>query len=110
MKRSLLLGAAISVAAASPAFASSGGDGNIFPGLIMLGIMLGAYFLPTILAAIREHPNVVAIGLLNLLVGWTGIGWLAALIWSVISLASRERVIYIENNNRQSPPPLPPQF
>lgn len=38
------------------------------------------YFLPTIVAVLRDHHQ--PIGLLNLLLGWTVIGWIIALIWS----------------------------
>ena len=41
------------------------------------------YFLPTIVAISNSHKQSDAIILLNLLTGWTGLGWLGALIWSV---------------------------
>lgn len=34
------------------------------------------YFLPTIEAALRQHTNLLALGALNLLLGWTVIGLL----------------------------------
>jgi hypothetical protein len=40
------------------------------------------YFLPLFVAASRKHNNTTAIGVLNLLLGWTIAGWIAALIWS----------------------------
>ncbi len=40
------------------------------------------YFLPWIIALIRGHHNAGAIFLLNLLLGWTFIGWIVAFIWS----------------------------
>lgn len=40
------------------------------------------YFLPTIIAALRGHLSVVAIFILNVVFGWTFIGWIIALIWS----------------------------
>ena len=46
-------------------------------------IALAVYFLPTIIASFRKHKSVLAIGLVNLLFGWTGIGYLWALIWSL---------------------------
>lgn len=46
-------------------------------------IVLGLYFLPSIIAACRNHLNTGAIIVLNLLLGWTVIGWIVALIWSV---------------------------
>jgi len=39
------------------------------------------YFLPTLLA--RDKPDVLGIFLVNLLLGWTVIGWLVALVWAV---------------------------
>ncbi len=41
------------------------------------------YFLPYANAKSRKHKSAGAIGALNLFLGWTLIGWLAALIWSL---------------------------
>jgi hypothetical protein len=40
------------------------------------------YFLPWWIAYCRNHKNVAAIGALNLLSGWTGAGWIAAMTWA----------------------------
>jgi hypothetical protein len=48
----------------------------------MLILAAVLYFLPTILALARGHLSGLAIFLLNLLLGWTLVGWLIALIWS----------------------------
>ncbi len=48
----------------------------------MLIVVFLLYFLPTIVALSRGHLSALAIFLLNLLLGWTLIGWLLALIWS----------------------------
>jgi hypothetical protein len=48
----------------------------------MLIAVVLLYFLPTIVALSRGHLSALAIFFLNLLLGWTLIGWLAALIWS----------------------------
>lgn len=51
--------------------------------LILIGSVL-IYFLPTIIAVRRKHKkNENSIILLNLLLGWTFIGWIVALIWAV---------------------------
>ncbi|RMH85224.1 superinfection immunity protein [Pseudomonas sp. AOB-7] len=50
--------------------------------LLIIGFGLVIYFTPWIIAAGRSHPNTVAIFVLNLFLGWSGIGWIAALIWS----------------------------
>jgi hypothetical protein len=38
--------------------------------------------LPTAVAFRREHDRRIEIALLNLLAGWTGIGWIVALVWA----------------------------
>lgn len=45
--------------------------------------MVLVYFLPTIIAMRREHHSMYAIAFVNTALGWTGIGWLWALIWSL---------------------------
>ncbi len=49
----------------------------------VLPLFLIAYFIPFFVALGRKHRFGVAIGLLNLFLGWTGLGWLAAMIWAV---------------------------
>jgi hypothetical protein len=44
-------------------------------------LLLALYFLPTLLA--RHKRNGVGIFALNLLFGWTVVGWLGALVWAV---------------------------
>lgn len=58
---------------------------EVFSALIVLLILVASYFLPTIVASARGHKNTLAIFLLNLFLGWTLIGWLGALIWSVLA-------------------------
>ncbi|WP_025733324.1 superinfection immunity protein [Carnimonas nigrificans] len=45
-------------------------------------VALIAYFIPTVIAFMRGHKNRIAIFLLNLLLGWTFLGWVASLVWS----------------------------
>lgn len=52
------------------------------PGAPLLITLVLLYCVPLSLAAIRNHHNRNAIALLNLLLGWTVLGWIAALIWS----------------------------
>ena len=49
--------------------------------LILIGLFV--YFLPWIIALSRHSNKSTGIALLNLLLGWTIIGWIAALIWAV---------------------------
>ena len=41
------------------------------------------YFLPTILAFARNKRDTTAILVLNILLGWTVIGWVIALVWAL---------------------------
>src|SRR3990172_8409329 len=52
-----------------------------FFGIPLSIISLALYFLPTIIAAVRRSTGLVGIILLNVLLGWTFIGWVIALIW-----------------------------
>ena len=59
-----------------------------FPGveewfMTVLPLFLIAYFVPFFIALGRKHRFSVAIGLLNVFLGWTVLGWLAAMIWAV---------------------------
>ena len=50
--------------------------------------LVAAYLFPTIIVMARNHHNAAAISLLNLALGWTVLGWLAAL---ALSLGPPER-------------------
>ena len=52
--------------------------------LIILLPLLLVYFVPTIIAVIRQTRNLVAIIVLNLLAGWTFLGWVASLVWAIV--------------------------
>jgi len=54
--------------------------------LTMCVIGLAIYFLPTGLAMLRSHPNVMPIFLINFLLGWICIGWIVALVWAVTAI------------------------
>lgn len=59
--------------------------------VLLLG-SISLYVLRTLIAWNRHHHNTVAILLLNLFLGWTGLGWLAALIWSATAVQRPERL------------------
>ena len=47
-------------------------------------LILPAYFLPGLIALVRGHANKVAILILNAVVGWTVLGWIALIAWAFI--------------------------
>jgi hypothetical protein len=46
-------------------------------------VSLALYFLPTIIVLARRKKNVLGPILVNVLLGWTVIGWIVALIWAL---------------------------
>ena len=69
---------------------------------VVVVIMLGLYFLPSVVAYARGHPSFVGILVLNLFLGWSLIGWVIALAWSFSDL----RVILIRDDEASSSNPL----
>lgn len=49
----------------------------------LLFLMVIIYIIPILVSAFRGHNNIASISALNILLGWTGLGWAAALIWSL---------------------------
>jgi len=47
-----------------------------------IGLFL-LYFLPVLVAYSRKHRSAMAIGFLNVFLGWTLLGWLIAMVWSL---------------------------
>jgi Superinfection immunity protein len=51
-------------------------------GIVFLLVVALLYFIPTILAKGRNHHNAGAVFVINLLLGWTLVGWAVALAWA----------------------------
>lgn len=64
--------------------------GDFTGGLFGLTVIALLYLVPLTVAVRRQHRNRLAIGVLNVALGWTFIGWLGALIWACT--ANTERV------------------
>ena len=61
-------------------------------------LLVVLHSIPTIIAFCRGHKSRYGILVMNLLLGWTGIFWIWALIWSLCSPNSNS-VTVINNNN-----------
>lgn len=48
---------------------------------VTITVGLGLYFLPTIIATVRRAKRLATIFAVNIIVGWTVVGWIATLIW-----------------------------
>ena len=52
--------------------------------IMIVGVfLLPVYFIPAIVAAARGHTQKWPIFWLNVLLGWTFLGWVASLVWAV---------------------------
>ena len=51
--------------------------------IVMTLLIFVGYFLPTFIALIRRYNDSLGIMTLNFLLGWTFVGWVVALIWSL---------------------------
>ena len=65
------------------ASASDNAVGGIISLILMVVMAAGFYFLPTIIAFANKKSNSVAIGALNFFLGWTLLGWVVSLVWSL---------------------------
>jgi len=50
--------------------------------LVFAVVGLGVYFVPTIVAVARKHEQTGLVFLVNVLAGWSGIGWILTLLWA----------------------------
>jgi hypothetical protein len=64
------------------------GLGSGLGGMFFIGIAMAIYFLPAIIAGFRNHHNTAAILVLNFFLGWTALGWIAAIVWSATNSRS----------------------
>jgi Superinfection immunity protein len=71
------------------------------PVVIVVGGVL--YLAPTFLSAARGHHNSTAIFLLNLFLGWTVIGWVAALVWAATAVRSGRLTIPLRKEPEWAP-------
>jgi hypothetical protein len=59
--------------------------------IALLCVLAAVYFLPAIIAFSRGHHNSGAILALDLLLGWTALGWIVAFVWSLTATRVGER-------------------
>lgn len=50
--------------------------------IVIAMIVCGIYFMPSLIAMSNNRPNKSAIFVLNLLLGWSFVGWALAFVWA----------------------------
>lgn len=61
--------------------------------LFIIYFLVGLFFylIPVIVASNRNHKHADAILALNLMTGWTVIGWVASLVWALTAPSATAR-------------------
>ncbi len=83
--------------------------GGSFLLALIVGLSAFVYMLPSLISGFRGSPNFGLILLLNLLAGWSVIGWVVSLVWAAIDKEPPKQVIIQQIIQKEgAPPPLPP--
>jgi hypothetical protein len=61
--------------------------------ILMLIAVIVIYILPTLIAFGREHPHRQDLLVLNLLLGWTLIGWIGVFLWATLARAEDTAIL-----------------
>ena len=63
------------------------------PGVVELlpFFLMCIYFVPFMVAAARDNDSYITILVVNLLIGWTGIGWVACMVWAMLGSSGPAR-------------------
>lgn len=72
-------------------------------GLVCFGLFMVLFELvPGFIALMRGHPSALGIFALCFFLGWTGIAWVIALIWSLSSTETARTTVVIQDRPRRS--------
>ncbi|MEO8926329.1 MAG: superinfection immunity protein [Caulobacteraceae bacterium] len=68
------------------------GASDVGGAAIFLFLLFGTlYLIPTIIGLLRKHKDLPAIAAVNILFGWSVVGWFMSLIWALADPAGRGR-------------------
>jgi len=77
---------------------------------MVVGFGATVYMLPAVISGFRGSPKFGLIVLVNVLSGWSLIGWVVSLVWAAIDKEPPKQVIIQQIFQHDgAPPPLPPQ-
>jgi T4 superinfection immunity protein len=74
-----------------------------FSAWLILPLLWLVYVLPMIIANSRHHQDLTAIWALNLFGGWTIVGWVIALVWSLTDYVREADIGQLKPAVRRSP-------
>lgn len=82
------------------------GIGSLFA-ILFVGFGGLLYLLPSYISALRASPRFAAIFGLNVVAGWSGIGWIAAVIWAFLDIKKENPQVIIQQVYTTPQQPLP---
>ncbi len=85
-------------------FAADGSEAAAgFCGLGLFGVALAiaAYVFPSMVACGKRHPDAGPIAIVNILLGWTFVGWVVALAWACMNKVQPQEVVHIHHHKEQ---------
>ena len=69
---------------------------------VLIGLSVFAYLLPVLVGAVRRVPDLGAVAAINILLGWTMLGWVMALAMALRPLPPEGATVQLVQN---LPPP-----
>jgi T4 superinfection immunity protein len=66
---------------------------------VLIGVGVVAYLLPALVAVLRHAPDLAAVIVINVLLGWCVFGWVLAMVLAVRRAAPSIQVIGNVNGN-----------
>ena len=72
---------------------------------VLGGIVTALYLLPALIAWIRRAPDIGTVAVINIFLGWTFLGWVAALAMALRTAHPAGPSVHLEQHLHQSPPP-----
>jgi T4 superinfection immunity protein len=76
--------------------------------ITVLACLVAIYCTPAIIASARGHRNSGAIWALNILLGWSFIGWVAAFVWA-LTTPQQPQIIYVNGTIPPTTAPAVPE-
>ena len=67
-------------------------NASVSLGLMIFILAVIFYFIPTIISSERKTAHFNMILFINLVFGWTVLGWIAALIWTIVEASTKPTV------------------
>lgn len=67
--------------------------------IIIIIFSIFFYFIPTFIAFSRSHDSKGWVFFLNILLGWTGLGWLFCLLWAAFGKTHSSQIVTQQGTN-----------